>query len=454
MLKEFKTATITFHAPENCGAFLQAYALQYYIEHVLSLPNDIINYRSEAQKKEYDLFHTQTGVRGLFRDFCSCIRLSDLKKRKKQYKILQEKYLKCTQECKDTNEVIKQALEYNVLICGSDQIWNDRLRDASTAYYLPGLRNKISYACSMGSDISEGTKSNLEKYLKEFSAISVREKGAAAFIRKEYCQEAACCVDPTLLIGKEVYEQIICNEKRSTPEKYIFLYTVKCQEYILKIAQSLSKQFDLPVYSIMSTPSVYAGFRAQRYGIRVLYSGDPADFLSYIREASFVLSDSFHGIVFSVIFHKSFLRGQSVHNGKLVQDERIDSFLYNVGLDDRNIFYDKEGSNPFNKVSIDWDLVDKKLTKLSEESGEWLKKSIENLCRNEKEVAIPQLVRDKHGCCGCGACSAACPTYSVLMISDNEGFSYPVVNPYTCIGCNACISACRFNQDQQSKGLS
>lgn len=449
---DFKTATITFHAPQNTGAFLQAYALQYYIINNLHLPNEIINYQSDAQKKQYRIFGTKKGITGLFRDLCSCLHYLDLISKKKKYKALQDKHLKCTPECSEINDVLEQALHYDLLICGSDQIWNAELNDFSPAYYLPGFRNKISYACSLGKSVTDTTCHYLKKYLSEFVAVSVREGSSADFIEKEFGINAFHTIDPTLLVGREVYERIIREKCIAVPQNYIFLYTVKFQNYILELTEALSRKFNMPVFTILSTPSVHSGMRAEKHHIHVLYSGGPADFLTYIKNSSLVVSDSFHGIVFSVIFHKLFFRGQSLYDDMPVKDERLDSFLNMLGLTDRSITSKQREMTDIGE--IDWKTVDDKLAIAAEQSGRWLECAVKSVLQKKTTTRVPHLIEDKHSCCGCGACYASCPTGSIIMIADEEGFLYPHVNPHTCIGCNKCVEVCSFKADQKSKGMS
>ena len=446
------TATITFHASNNNGAFLQAYALQYYITNILCLPNDIIDFQSEQQKEEYSIFGSKKGIVGLFRNLSNLMHYFDLASQKKKYETLRKKYLTCTQECAEINDVLRKALRYDILICGSDQIWNADLKDFSPAFYLPGLRNKISYAASLGKDICDTTRSYLEKYLPEFETVSVREESAAKLLRDDFSIRASCCTDPTLLVDRKVYEKIINDEHISVPENYIFLYTVKFQNYILEMAEQLSDIYGLPVYTIQSTSSAHAGLRAEKHHIHVLYSGGPADFLTYVKNASLVISDSFHGIVFSVIFHKCFFRGQLMKNGTPVKDERLDSFLSQIGLSDRVLLSNQEDV-PCSK-DINWKSVDENLCTLVEKSQEWLEHAITSLTQKRISTHLPHLFEDIHHCCGCGACYASCPTGSIIMLPDEEGFEYPHINPHTCIGCNKCVDVCSFKADQKLKGNS
>lgn len=451
MMKNIKTATITFHAPENSGAFLQAYALHHYILESLDLENEIIDFQAEAQKKQYSLFHTQKGLRGILRDICNCLHYSEMQSRKHKYMCLRKKYLKCTSELQEINEVLKEALRFDVLICGSDQIWNAELNDFSSVYYLPGIRNKISYACSLGKNISEESKRYFRQYMEEFSAISVREKSSAESLENEFDTVVACCVDPTLLVGRNTYEKIITEEKITVPPEYIFLYSVKFHDYILEIAEQLSQEQGLPVYTVLSTPSAYAGIRARKHGIHVDYSGGPAEFLTYIKNASLVISDSFHGIVFSTIFHTPFLRTQMSVAGRIEKDERLDSFLNMVGLSDR-IIVSNQKDMCFNS-EINWELTDRRLNLLSSKSGAWLKTEIVKVFGKNKNCEIPKLFDNKKNCCGCGACYSICPTKSIIMVSDEEGFEYPLINSHTCVGCNSCLRACSFISDQEKKGM-
>lgn len=150
-----KTGTITFHAPDNCGAFLQAYALQQVLIKQLHVSNQIIDYRSASQNDIYGLMSKMKGIRGVGKNILALVFWIPLRGRRKLFEKCRKKYLDMTPLCHSKSAVLAQSQDFDVVICGSDQIWNCDLEDYTDIYFLPGVLKKISYAVSLGKSISQ-----------------------------------------------------------------------------------------------------------------------------------------------------------------------------------------------------------------------------------------------------------------------------------------------------------
>lgn len=238
---QIKTATITFHAPNNYGAFLQAYALQKSISSCPEISNTILNFVTKEQKEKYALFDKKSGFRFFIRNLLTLIYLLPLTIRGKRFAKTRNKFLNMTKEIAVSHEVSDIASYYDVLICGSDQIWNSDLRDFSEVYYLPGNTNKISYAASFGKALTNAKVEYAKKYLDSFNAVSIRESQALFGLKQSGIDTSKIEVniDPTLLLKGDEYNELIRNSKIHLKGKYILLYSLLYTEDLLKTVKKI-----------------------------------------------------------------------------------------------------------------------------------------------------------------------------------------------------------------------
>lgn len=370
-----ETVTITFHAPINNGAFLQAYALQ---RAVISLgySNTILNYRSQAQKKLYRLIYFPLSIRDIGQNVYSLRHFWQLRLRQKRFERLRKDKLFLTKELDDYTSVSELIGAYSVLICGSDQIWNTTLPDYSDVYYLPGMRNKISYGVSLGKNCSPETLDRFSGYMSEFKAISVRDNKHAEMIRMVFGKDVKQVLDPTLLLNCSEWD-LLSNPGIQGRDKYICFYSILYSEETLTTVSAVSKHLNLPVISPFGGNRSHAGKRAERHGIKVDYSAGPTEFLRYVKGAELVMTDSFHGTAFSIIFHKPFYQVQRIDSsGVYIPDDRIDCLLDLTGLLARRV-NKKTIESVSTENQIDWKRVDARIELIRTDSLDWLKRSIQ-----------------------------------------------------------------------------
>lgn len=298
---------LTFHNAINLGAILQAYALNYYIDSNIG-KSEIINYipNSEIPKIPYRLYNIlHTGKilfmdRGLyckenrFRRFRSCIDTSE------------RTYL-------GDSGIANAHFDYDVIISGSDQILNTTLTGNSKAYYLDFFGGKkISYASSFGrKDVSKEEISLIRSELPKFSALSVREQSGADIIKKETGIEPQLVLDPVFLLSKDEWSKR-CNEQLKLPKKYIFVYSMEASPVLENAVSLIKEDTRLPVIVVRGggKPGLIEGKEDSTCG--------PEEFLRYMRDAELVITNSFHGTAFSLIFEKKFLCvAHSTRNARL-----------------------------------------------------------------------------------------------------------------------------------------
>lgn len=225
--------------------------------------------------------------------------------------------------------------KYGTYIVGSDQVWRKGMMDIN-AYFLPFICNdrkkRVAYAASFGKDeINNWTKEEIELYsklLSKFDGVSVRENSGVRICREQLGVEALHVLDPTMLLDKEQYEALI--EKLDSPYKdSLFCYVLDKSSEKRTIIDNISKHLRLQPKEIM--PKHKIGDKWSRIEDCVFPS--VSEWLSGFRDAKFVVTDSFHGTVFSIIFNKPFLAIGNKARGL----SRFVSLLQMFGIDNRLI---------------------------------------------------------------------------------------------------------------------
>ena len=276
-------------------------------------------------------------------------------------------------------ELEKDCANFDTLICGSDQIWNVHARDCDDAFFLPFefQGKKIAYAVSVNNtDFTEERCDNqLREDIRDFSAISCREEsGSKKISRFIDCKNVFTALDPTLLLEKSQYDEI-CSP-RIINHEYIFLYNVWDGGDALSIAKMISTSCKKPVYTMLTKKRVKSILKVEKNGVHVLkMHSAPGDFLSLTKYADFVISDSFHGTAFSLIYEKQFIsvnqREGIDDSSSLRNDERLVNILETLGLKSRLVsIYDKD--KILNQDYIDYTLVTSQRMDIAKQSTEWL----------------------------------------------------------------------------------
>ena len=315
-----KIGALTFHGSYNYGSVLQAYALQTYIEKLASQNGirceyEILNYRSPEQKKMYakpELSSVRNVVRRLmyepYRD--------KLDEQGRKFETFIDQYLNTTCEFADLEALPSITEKYDVLLAGSDQIWNVRAKDFAYAYLFEGCKpRKISYAASLGPLEIDWSLYDKERYvsdLKEFERISVREEKSRNQFNK-ICPDLSCDIhiDPTLLLDAEDW-RTLSSGMDVNDGNYILFYCLEPKAEHLKIAEVLSQKTGLPVVA-----TKYRGKADYFNHFIKLYNAGPCDFISLIDHAAMVLTSSFHGTAFSLLFQKPFYVVDGLSDGRI-----------------------------------------------------------------------------------------------------------------------------------------
>lgn len=358
-----KIGIITYHFARNYGAVLQCYALQRYLK---EKGNEVIviNYTDKNQERNNSLFNKRTGLKNILFNICLFPFIGKRIKKEQRFKDFISRNLNCSkrvENIKELEQYINEA-KFDLIISGSDQVWNPKIKDFTPAFFLPIETNckKATYAASAG----RSTKEDLEKFKKEindFDFISLREKETVNFIEELSNKNIYVSSDPVTLLDKNEWEKI-ANILPNKNKKYLLCYFIHDyfnEEY--KIAKQIAKQNNLKLIIIN------AKFSAKSFYINCLKDIGPMEFLSLFKNASYICTDSFHGTIFSLIFRKDFISFSS----KLEkQDSRKQNILKEVGLLERLKYI--EDKDAMKLKTIDYKNFDKKLKKIIKESEEYL----------------------------------------------------------------------------------
>lgn len=376
-----RTATITLHSAHNNGSFLQAFALQ---KSIISMgyENQIINYTPPAQYSLYqNIILKEMTPKGIIKGVLNIPQYNKLKERKKRFNQVQE-YLNVTENFEEETEFDEVASKYDCLLAGSDQVWNSAtMPDFTSLYFLPVNKYKISYAPSFGKSL-ENQFDNIQilDMIKDFDRLSVREKSAQEELRKRMpTKDISVVLDPTFLLDKKEYDLLASNSKCSYAEgEYIFFYCIKATNEVLRSVKEIGKKFGLPIITIFTGVNTY---KCQAFGQKVDFAAGPEEFISYIKNANFVISNSFHGIVFSIIYNKVFFRIADSDNGKIKVDERLDSILNFLDLNKQNVI---AGNDLILNQEINYEIATEKLNGLISQSLSWLNEALESFEERDK----------------------------------------------------------------------
>lgn len=367
-----KTATITFHAAHNYGSMLQAYALQHIIRE-LGHENRIINLRTDRQKRLYSrpFAPKRTFLRQVLHNVLYAPFKPDLDRKYELFERFLSDELSLTEEFASLSAIEGANLDFDCYIAGGDQIWNTAPIDFDWSYYLPFVetRKKISYAVSMGPDAKRQVSQydRIKSYLSSFSDISVRETGTKSLVEQLVPGPIYTTLDPVLLLSKNGWLKYF-DSRPLIKQEYILVYVPGAgyKKRVFDIAKELHIKTGLPIYTTLYAPQMLKYPYVKKY-----LAAGPWEFLNILINAKLVLCGSFHAVVFSALFEKPFL---AVDGDK---DNRMRTFLENMGLMDRVISEDNIAAKVENLYGCDFSAASRFLERERKVSLAFLKHAIE-----------------------------------------------------------------------------
>lgn len=252
--------------------------------------------------------------------------------------------------------------QYDAIVAGSDQIWNYNLTGNDWFYFLDFPKNdiiKATYAASFGlHEIDNSLVETLKPLLRDIDCLSVRENTAAELVKQICGIEPPVVLDPTLLLNKQEWEDFTNKPEGSG---YIYVYTVFNSESLWEFAYKLSEKTGLPIKTVS-----YSKFH--RHNAEYSFTAGPAEWLGYMMNADYVVTNSFHGFAFSVNFQKQFFYELPPKSSGV--GSRLADMASSYGLSDRELKIADTDKR------IDYTAVHEKLNIAREHSVDFLRQII------------------------------------------------------------------------------
>ena len=337
-----RVGIITYHKHYNYGTMLQALALQEAVKRI-GCQAEIINFFQpiHMEKKERLLLYFRKTARFLNHPSEFSMRLmrrrillnnkTNIRRRNDDFDSFYEKNIVTSKHnYNSSRELIENPPEYDVYLVGSDQTWNPNVGGNPDAFYLtfvPPKKVKASYAPSVSTTkLTQMQKDRLAYLLKNVDVLSCREQSGAELLKEITGRDVSVVLDPVFLLSKEEWGRFMCEVDH--PSRYILEYFLGDNINHRKYVRMLSKMFNLPIISL---PYNLIDFK-EKNNINI-WCG-PGGFLSLIRDACIVCTDSFHGTAFSLLFEKevySFLKHEQ--NNQKSENSRIEDLYKRFGIE-------------------------------------------------------------------------------------------------------------------------
>lgn len=359
-----KIGLITIHWANNYGASLQAFAtvkaLQQFGEVTL------LDYRTEHAAKGMQLMRFGLGSRDILRaskDLCRIVQRYRVIKKFKDFTFA----MPLSRKLRSADDFASLEQEFDCFVCGSDQIWNPSIAgadgqiDSRFLLDFAGKKTRVSYASSMGSHkFTTNQERHIKTFLNKFSAISVREKDTSEYLESLIEGPVTAVIDPTLLHSREDWLRFfkIQIPQKKSKERYILVYALHKDKALKDTINHYRKKLNIKVIAIDQDP--FINFKADLH----IKDASPIDFVRLFSQADLVVTNSFHGTCFSVIFNNNFVVTQPPSS-----PNRIKSLLEQIGLSDRLL----SPKSCFVDTDIDYTHVNDRLEKIRSASENYLR---------------------------------------------------------------------------------
>lgn len=369
-----KVGILTFHRADNYGAVLQAYALANTINK-LGIDVEIIDYRCKAIENDY-IYKVFVPIRKNLLKWVYELLIRSRKSRrllekKHKFSKFRDDYFKMSRSVSSIEDRKEIEKDYDLIITGSDQIWSRKLTLGTDYWYIFNKSTNVSvvsYGASVG-NLSEfmNNLDDVREILKSYDFISVRENDAQKALSNELNRQVYKVLDPTLLMDTSDWTSIASDYY--TKSKYVLYYDVEHNPISKEIACKLAAEKNMKLIH----------FNLRMRGLNKIYAENagPLEFLGLIKNASYIVTSSFHATVFSVLFKKNFITVPHPKTG-----ERVKTLLKDFGLEDRIIEDSTRQKIEVIDSTIDYKTVDEKINDLKSTSYEYIHMCVDNVTKN------------------------------------------------------------------------
>lgn len=359
-----KIGIITFHRAINYGAVLQAFAL-YQTLKKLNYDPCIIDYIAPSVSSLHHKIKLKLDLKSIYYYFRYGKSIN------KRYDKFIEfiKTVKLTEPVNNEKEICSLCDGLDAVICGSDQVWNVKITEKDYNFFLcsvPDSKKKIAYAASFGlSEFKDDDIKSIIPLLNRLNNISVRETTGQTIVKNICGKVPQLVLDPTLLLSKEEWTNLC--QSFETPDKYILIYSVGDIEDLFPIALEIQKKHKLKIAVI-----AHKKFRQLSDAIYFKDLG-PLEFVQLFNNATYVVTNSFHGTAFSVVLQKKFiikLRNEKDNPGL---NSRMLTLLESIGLE-KQVYVDGADANKM--LEVDFSEANYNLNQLRASSISYLEEAL------------------------------------------------------------------------------
>ena len=289
---------------------------------------------------------------------------------------MEENFDKKVFQCYGYDQLRRSAEKFDAFLVGSDQMWSPS--GLATNFYnlmfVPDEKKKISYASSFGvSEIPFYQKKRTAEFLNRIDYLSVRENVGVKIIRDLTGRDALVTVDPTMLLTAQEWDEFSGGDRLSE-EQYIFAYFLGNNPEFRRIVKELQRKTGLKIITLRHLDEYIP--QDEQFGDEAPYNLRPEGFVNLMKNAEYVCTDSFHGSVFSSLFHRQFVVfPRYSETASLSRNSRISSLLNNLGLEKR-LYNPSKAIDLQADEPICYELVEIKRRKLIEKSLQFLDEAI------------------------------------------------------------------------------
>lgn len=359
-----KTVTVTTQNAINYGAVLQAYALQQVLFD-MGIDDSLLDLRRGCADY-YRKISARMFLSDVYNNLVLWHRRNDIRRKEEKFAAFIKENIHTTHEYIGMDDVLANPPEADAYITGGDQMFNRSVLNRPTNILDFGRSEtlRISYSTSLGTIWfqTDEEKSFFAQALSRYSAISLREKEHVQDVHRLINKNVSVNIDPTLLLETKHWEKFISNKKENG---YILCYSLLNNPRLNELVMAEKERLKKPVWVISPDVRCYV-----RGADKVIFDAGPKDFIELLYNADEVISTSFHGVCFSIIFRKPFycLTRQG-------GDPRFRSLLETLNLENRNI--DKVESRSLEKIN--YLNIEKTIATARQNGKDYLRKALESI---------------------------------------------------------------------------
>lgn len=363
-----KVGIVTFHTADNYGALYQCYALQETIKNITNYNVEIIDYCTKKHIYAYKLLRKRSTnpLKNIVRNLNVLLKYKPLREKQLKFKAFRQKYLMLSNKRYHSEiEFLSSAMPYHICVTGSDQVFQPYIEDYK-AFYMDFDNysgKKVAYAPSFGiSDFSSEVEERVQPLVMDYDHLSCREEDGAAFLTRLTGKTVPVVLDPVFLLSPFKWREL-CSQVTSESAPYIFIYDLNGGSQLVKVAKKIQKKINLPIICATSNSSL------KDKGVRFSLNLGPLDMINMIDNASYVITDSFHGAAMSLCLNKKVI----VKVANKVASSRLLSLFNQLNISNQIINDDCQ----FDEGNIYFNSYAQQLEKLKTSSLNYLKKSLE-----------------------------------------------------------------------------